>query len=560
MARKAGARSRSGGKGQARTRKDERRDFPRQIFAQASPQSIGAASLFEAAAETTHESVADFTSETGLVEEASARLRDAGFDVLQVSPVTINIAGPASAYERVFETELYTEERPALKPRRRKDSATVIDCADTAMSGLIDTSQSALGDVIEGIAIEEPAYPLEHAFAPLKEYWHLRVPGDVSLGLNADRAHRAGITGRGVKVVMTDSGWYRHPYFVERGYRATSAVLGPGATKPAADESGHGTGESANVFAAAPDVDFTMVKMSFVNTTGGFNAGVALNPHVISNSWTMREGEGPNMSAPQRAAAAAVAVAVARGIVVVFAAGNGHWGFPGQHPDALAVGGVYLEADGKMRASSYASGFASLIYPGRDVPDVSGLVGLVPSAAYIMLPVESGDEIDRDSSGGAHPAQDETTGRDGWAAFSGTSAACPQVAGVCALLKQACPQLAPDEIRDILKRTARDVSSGRNAMNKQAAAGYDLATGAGLVDAHRAVLMAKVRCLGPRPPILGERPEDAVLRGQAIADSAAALVLGEPVTRPRAPAAPGLAAEDVEALEAYLTGGSEEGT
>ena len=540
MARKAGTRSGSAGKPRATTRKAERRDFPRRIFAQASPRSIGVLSLFEEAAYVTKDSVASFTSEPGVPEDAGARLRDAGFDVLQVSPVTINIAGPVRAYERVFETELFTEERPALKPRRRKDTATIIDCADTAMSGLIDPSRSALADVLEGVAIEEPAYPLANAFAPLKEYWHLRVPGDVSLGLNADRAHRAGITGRAVKVVMTDSGWYRHAYFTQRGYRAGDAVLGPGATNAAADESGHGTGESANVFAAAPDVDFTMVKINFVNTTGGFNAGVALNPHVISNSWTMAGGEGPGMSAAHRAAAAAVAAAVARGIVVVFAAGNGHFGFPGQHPDVIAAGGVYLEADGKMRASSYASGFASRIYPGRNVPDVSGLVGLTPSAAYIMLPVESGDEIDRDSSGGTHPETDETTNRDGWAAFSGTSAACPQVAGVCALLKQACPRLGPNEIRDILLRTARDVTAGRNAMGQRAGAGFDLATGAGLVDAERAVLMAKVRCLGPQPPILAEP---------------VAAALGEPVAAaPEPPAPGGLAAEDVAALESYLTG------
>jgi subtilisin family serine protease len=537
----------------ARARKNDRRDFPKVVFAQASPRSIGPNSLFETDAEVTHDSVADFTSEAGLPEEASARLTDAGFEVLQVSPVTINIAAPATVYERVFETELYTAERPALKPRRRRDTAAVIDCVDTAMSGLVDPSRSALADVLEGIAIEEPAYPLENAFAPLKEYWHLRVPGDVSLGLNADRVHRAGITGRGVKVVMTDSGWYRHPYFVERGYRATDPVLGPGAANPAGDESGHGTGESANVFAAAPDVDFTMVKVSFVNTTGGFNAGAALNPHVMSNSWTVRGGEGPGMSAAHRAAAAAVAAAVVRGIVVAFAAGNGQFGFPGQHPDVIAAGGVYLEANGNMRASSYASGFVSRIFPGRNVPDLSGLVGLVPSAAYIMLPVQAGDQIDRATSGGSHPARDETTSRDGWAAFSGTSAACPQVAGVCALLKQACPRLRPSDVRDILKRTARDVTTGRNAMGEQAAPGYDLATGAGLVDAHRAVLMARVRCLGPDESALAGPSAVVGVRGDAASPR-----FGEPVMPPSVPAPSGaLAAEEVAALEGYLTGEEE---
>jgi len=46
------------------------------------------------------------------------------------------------------------------------------------------------------------------------------------------------------------------------------------------------------------------------------------------------------------------------------------------HPDVISAGGVYMEPDGSMRASDYASGFASNIYNGRNVPDLSGLVGM----------------------------------------------------------------------------------------------------------------------------------------------------------------------------------------
>jgi hypothetical protein len=79
-------------------------------------------------------------------------------------------------------------------------------------------------------------------FAPPKAYWHLQVPGDVSLAANADHAHRTGITGSGVRVAMVDSGWYKHPYFVGRGYRAAPVVLGPGVANPLNDESGHVSG------------------------------------------------------------------------------------------------------------------------------------------------------------------------------------------------------------------------------------------------------------------------------------------------------------------------------
>src|SRR5205085_8297084 len=144
----------------------------------------------------------------------------------------------------------------------------------------------------------------------------------------------------------------------------------------------------------------------------------------------------------------AVANAIAMGITVVFSAGNGHAGFPGQHPDVISAGGVFVDADGSMQASNYASSFDSQIFPGRHVPDVCGLVGMQPQAIYIMLPLQPKCEIDQElSSGGAFPNGDETKPGDGWSAISGTSAAAPQIAGICALLKQKNPSLAPHDIK-----------------------------------------------------------------------------------------------------------------
>ena len=71
-----------------------------------------------------------------------------------------------------------------------------------------------------------------------------------------------------------------------------------------------------------------------------------------------------------------------------------------------------------------------------------------------MLPLEPGDEIDVVKAGGVFPNGDETTNNDGWAAFSGTSAAAPQLAGVAALIKQACPKLTPKQIKTLMMKTA----------------------------------------------------------------------------------------------------------
>ncbi len=470
--------------------------LPKMIYAQASPKSIGGTSLFDAGESVNADTAINFVSERHLIASSITRLRDAGFYVLQATDSTINICGSPETFEAAFDTPIHVEQRPVIKEFAREDVAEYLDCANCDLPGLISAKGSAFDDVLEGIAIEEPQYYMAaHAFPPSVDYWHLDVPADVSMGCNADLAHRAGITGKGVVISMVDSGWFRHPFFTRRGYRADDAVLAPGASNPFDDESGHGTGESANIFALAPDAHLKPVKMSFVNTIAAFNTAVGLNPDIITCSWGSSIEFGP-LSAARIATANAVSAAVTSGITVVFSAGNGHWGFPGQHPDVISAGGADIRPDSSTRASDYASGFASNIYPRRNVPDLSGIVGMQPRAMNIMLPLQPGDNIDRGNAGGSHPNGDETANNDGWAAFSGTSAAAPQMAGAAALVLQANAQLEPRGIRDVLMATAQDVTQGNCSPAtgaNPAGVGTDLATGSGLVDAHRATLLARIQ-------------------------------------------------------------------
>jgi subtilisin family serine protease len=514
-------------------------NLPPVVYAEASVKSQGGVSLFDSPETITSENVQNFYSDNQLTRSAVDKLRTEGFNVLAVGDTTITIGAPAEVYERVFRTKIVAEERPAIKSFGIEDTATFLDSPDTEMPGLVRVDKSPLAGVLEGVALNEPVYyfaampiptvvppaPLvgpwaPSALAPQKAYWHLDVPGEVALAINAERAHRAGFTGRGVKVVSVDSGWYRHPYFVERGYRASPVVLGPATSNPDHDEHGHGTGESANIFAVAPDVEFTMVKINFVNAVGAFNVACALKPHVITCSWGSSVQSGP-LSASNVTLAAAVANAVLNGIIVIFSAGNGQWGFPGQHPDVISAGGVYMHPNGSVEATPYASGFVSNVYPGRRSPDVCGLVGLPPRAQYIMLPVEPGDTLDRDLSGGAHPNGDETTNVDGWAAFSGTSAAAPQLAGTVALMKQACGHLTPAAVKAILKSTAYDVTTGSSnpaTGGHPAGPGPDLATGSGLADATKATAVARLRCL-IRPPVTQVPPVVRPIRPEHVPEA-----------------------------------------
>jgi subtilisin family serine protease len=469
--------------------------LPDRVFAHASPTSIGGRSLFSSGRLIYHRSVRAFRALPATVRAARVQLQNAGFEVLQATPLTINFAGPPDLFEKYFQTKI--QEKEVARPDGT--TTTYLDSPGTELLGLVSTASTPVSSVIEGVALEVPRTFFDPSPTPPNvDYYHLRVPADIASASKANLAHAYGITGQGVRVAFVDSGWYRHPYFQSQGYNVAPVVAAPGVTNPEHDEDGHGTAESANLLAIAPGCQLLPVKMNFVNSIAAFNAAVALQPDVISCSW------GSNspyvLSAADMALAASVAEAVSSGIVVVFSAGNGHAGFPGQHPDVISAGGTYMAQDGSLVASDYSSAFTSLIYPGRRVPDVCGLVGMRPKAIYIMLPLEPGSRLDVANQGGVFPDGDGTAPDDGWAGMSGTSAAAPQLAGAAALVKQVGRALSPAAVKYALMATGSDVTQGVSSPvgspegllhnGVAAAVGPDDATGWGLFDVFSAVVAA----------------------------------------------------------------------
>ena len=111
-----------------------------------------------------------------------------------------------------------------------------------------------------------------------------------------------------------------------------------------------------------------------------------------------------------------------------------------------------------------------------------------------MLPVQPGCELDVFESQPSlyDPNDDGTTANDGWALFSGTSAAAPQIAGIGALILSAKPGLSPAQLTEAITNTATDIRTGRchPRFNYSAEIGHDNATGHGLADASAAVQYA----------------------------------------------------------------------
>ncbi|TVQ16693.1 MAG: peptidase S8, partial [Leptolyngbya sp. DLM2.Bin15] len=358
-------------------------ELPDRVYAEAVVRSRTGSSLLDTDTPITSDTVDRFLASRADIDTAVQRLQAAGFDIIDRGPFSVTVAAPPAVYERAFCTCLEAIERPVLKEQGRVATSSFVNAADDSAFGRIDLSNTHFDALLSGVAINEPVYyynaPPPSPTPPPTETEYLSVPNGLAEGLNATMAHQQGITGKGVKVVIVDTGWYAHPYFAKHNY-TVNVHLAPGSTDTYSDSIGHGTGIAANLLAIAPEADLTVVKadvailgnLKNVNSISALRTAINLRPAIISCSWASDQ-RSPRLSPYNRVLAATVAYAVRQGITVVFSAGNGHMGFPSQHPDVLAVGGVYRHLQGSLKgtleASNYASGFVSPVYPGRRVPD-----------------------------------------------------------------------------------------------------------------------------------------------------------------------------------------------
>ena len=116
--------------------------FPDRIFAVASPHSLGGVSMFAPGLTIDASNVGAFESDEELVRRSITRLQDAGFEVLQASTRTINIAGSRATFERAFSTRLVPVERETIKSGGKVGTTTCFDAPETPLFGLIDTASS----------------------------------------------------------------------------------------------------------------------------------------------------------------------------------------------------------------------------------------------------------------------------------------------------------------------------------------------------------------------------------------------------------------------------------
>lgn len=264
--------------------------------------------------------------------------------------------------------------------------------------------------------------------------------------IGASLVHTNGNKGTGINVAIIDTGInYNHPDLCDNykgGYDFVNDDVDP------LDDNGHGT-HCAGIIAAedndigvigvAPEANLYSLKI--INNTGSGNisdliAAIEWATETCKDTDTSNDIQIISMSLASNSGVTALETACSQaydsGILLVAAAGN----------------------DGNRRGTG-----DSVDYPG---------------AYSSVIAVAATDSMDnRASFSSTGPAVELaapgvnilSTYQDGWASLSGTSMACPHVAGTAALVMEANPSFTNDNIRDRLAQTATDLGTpGRDKL------------------------------------------------------------------------------------------------
>ena len=174
------------------------------------------------------------------------------------------------------------------------------------------------------------------------------------------------------------------------------------------------------------------------------------------------------------------------------------WGYGTTNSDDIPNADAIIAAIGRARNQGrnglgsivvYSSGNSNQIFSGVTFPaNVDGVitVGAISKTGDIWNYSSRGPEMDLVTPSGGNPGDVRTIDREGndgyvegnyYDEFNGTSAACPQVSGVAALMLSANSYLTEQEVVSVLRNTATDMGSS----------GFDNSFGYGRLNAFRAI-------------------------------------------------------------------------
>jgi subtilisin family serine protease len=335
------------------------------------------------------------------------------------------------------------------------------------------------------IAFSDPLYP---------QQYHLHRVTPTTATLNVTGAWDSGINGNGVTIAIVDDGLQHiHPdispnYHPEGSYNFDFNRADPSPNSMTADY--HGT-SSAGVAASRDDGTACGVGVAYraglsgiailqndalddIKESRALQYALSVN-HIYSNSWGPPDG-GNGFAAPGTLTKQAISLGVrsgrnGKGAIYVWAGGNGgsrdNCNYDGYASSRLVV------TVGAVDSTGHKSSFSE---------ECAALLVVAPSASNPQSYIRTTDLLG--SYGRA--------GGDCNLAFSGTSAACPAIAGVVALILQANPSLSWLDVQRVLIETAiKNDPSSTSWQQNGAGFWHSHSYGFGLADASAAVQRAK---------------------------------------------------------------------
>lgn len=358
---------------------------------------------------------------------------------------------------------------------------------------LVSTAEPDLDMPLDEYAFSVPTDDL------ITHQWHLDNPGFVvdanfSLKKGADSRvaaawNRLGNTGSSqITLAVIDNGFdSRHPDLQTKIHKPYNLWTRTSQLQQGDTRYTHGTpcasvaiaaSNGTGIVGAAPGVRFMPIhgtSFSAATTEEMFDYCIRNGADVISCSWGTTDARySLNSIKEQAIAKAAREGRSGKGCVIVYAVGNddlNYVNYYAAHPDVIAVA-----------ASTSQDSHANYSNRGREVTICAPSNGDWP----IIAARASWDPGLEWETGNYKFWRDGRSRGNNYKHFGGTSSSTPLVAGICALILSANPDLTSAEVKAILQRTADKIGHPSEYGND----GHSLKYGYGRVNADKAVAEA----------------------------------------------------------------------
>lgn len=457
------------------------------VGAVVSVRSVGGQSAFDPKGPINAACAGAFSSKQDDARHVANTLIKLGFAITHFHPLAISFAGTPAQFKDSFGVRLAKSSKPGGRGRITEAYSPHPD--DTPR--LLDLPQAFEGRA-EGIAIACPPKLIDDAGLPVRGVSDEQrlprcLPDELAMSIWGDGLPPFDASGDGIVAAQIGTGVYRHRFFAQRRYRLLPTLLGPGQKDSVRDDHGHGTGEAACLFAAAPNLRLRPVK-GLLDPVGDMLMTMESLPkpdliiaswgyEVDQLDWKRLKSENLNLHNYLRLLEIAIASATAEGIVVTATAPRTWKSFPTSHADVLAIG--LAADDGPAGAGDIP--VESGLYPGRYIPDfwssADRSTKLLDDSRQQLFrqPAQPGSTLAMTGDMTAMPAD------EGWASADLDQASFPLAASMIAVLVERHPGLPTSAIKTLMAEATEDLASvslaksGNRGRNDPLAIGLDKA-------------------------------------------------------------------------------------